>query len=396
MQIFSTPDSAAYGKPSVCALLETLIATAISGFVAIHYQTLVHVAVGACVAPFLLLRTPESVALGLRWFSQIVPGGTVNDVWWQIGMLLRTLALSICIRVIATIRYGFKGIPAMPRNWVQVVLCTDMKSGVEFVPGSGLIQDTCKKFTSSHDDYDDVIMDGLYFFLIISFAIGVPILAMIGFFGRIPTIALMFKNPIFVVYCIFMWSMIALLSANVFVIYFAASLYRFCLKTTALIWIPLIYVAYSAYHQKLSLHGQLGEIRYSPLWKIVRGVAWVSLLLFCFKLLILPLIIDWWNNQDWARVINIYVMPNIIHPWHIAATLNGLITLLTHYYFFDRAPIRLNEGVWSDRFVVIGLQTFTFVRGIISIYTISVGIWLTVVAAMSMKWPEWSSDFLPG
>jgi hypothetical protein len=167
------------------------------------------------------------------------------------------------------------------------------------------------------------------------------------------------------------------------------------LKSTAIIWLPLVYVAHTTFDKTVPLSVQLQEIRKSALWKLIRVISWVTIALLVFKVVILPTMIDVWNSQPWAGVLNIYVMPNEIHPWHIATGLNSAITLLGFYYFLDRAPRRIFEGVWKEAGVLRTLQIFIFVRGMISMYTISVGLYLTVIAAERMKWPAWSWRIVP-
>jgi hypothetical protein len=177
--------------------------------------------------------------------------------------------------------------------------------------------------------------------------------------------------------------------------YVLAYLYRLSLKSTALIWLPLVYVVHITFDGSVKLSVQLEEMRQSALWKILRILSWVTLVLLAAKIVILPTIIDWWNSQLWTKVLDVYVMPNVIHPWHLATGLNSVIALLGFYYFIDRAPLRLSEGIWTETKVLRGLQVFTFVRGTISIYTILVGLYLTVSAARSMNWPAWSGRIVP-
>ena len=61
----STPESFARGAVSILALLETLAAMALYAYIAFRYGTF-HLTVAACIAPFLLLRTDESVRFALH------------------------------------------------------------------------------------------------------------------------------------------------------------------------------------------------------------------------------------------------------------------------------------------------------------------------------------------
>src|SRR5882757_2652465 len=99
MRLWSTEQSVAKNEPTIMALAETLLAVAISVGIAIRYQTLAHVALSACIAPLLLMRSPESVALGVRWFNRIKPekpAEAPNMV--TVGLLyLRILASSVTV-----------------------------------------------------------------------------------------------------------------------------------------------------------------------------------------------------------------------------------------------------------------------------------------------------------
>ena len=42
-----------------------------------------------------------------------------------------------------------------------------------------------------------------------------------------------------------------------------------------------------------------------------------------------------------------------------------------------------------------GIRMFVFLRGFVSIYTISIGIYLTFKAAEKLNLPEWSGNYFP-
>ena len=54
---YSTVESAVERKVSVLAIVETAAAAALYVFIAVHYETYLHLAISSSVAPFLLLRT---------------------------------------------------------------------------------------------------------------------------------------------------------------------------------------------------------------------------------------------------------------------------------------------------------------------------------------------------
>jgi hypothetical protein len=75
---YSTVESAENLEFSVLAVLESVGAVTLSLWLAWHFQTYTHLMVAIVIAPLLLLRTDESVELGLRWyggFLEFMSGG---------------------------------------------------------------------------------------------------------------------------------------------------------------------------------------------------------------------------------------------------------------------------------------------------------------------------------
>ena len=64
----ATLDSRAAGKVSVLACVETVFAVALNWWIAIRWDTHWHLVSSVFIAPLLLLRSPESIAAGVRWF----------------------------------------------------------------------------------------------------------------------------------------------------------------------------------------------------------------------------------------------------------------------------------------------------------------------------------------
>jgi hypothetical protein len=63
---WSTDKSVADSVPS--AALETVVAVGAYWAIAIYFETTTHLWVSICVAPLLLLRSDQSIAVGARWF----------------------------------------------------------------------------------------------------------------------------------------------------------------------------------------------------------------------------------------------------------------------------------------------------------------------------------------
>jgi len=141
----SSPITAEKCELSILALLETSFAVSIYIWLAIEGYT-IHLITSACIAPFLLLRTPESVKLALYRGENVIV--TIIEFFYQfmdiphpiyIHVIRRLSIFSIttfcvaigffCIRCISTyfmvIHKPIKSINSIPRNWWRIVGCVD-------------------------------------------------------------------------------------------------------------------------------------------------------------------------------------------------------------------------------------------------------------------------------
>lgn len=67
--VWSTPETVQNDVPSVTAILETVIAVPLYWWIALQVGTVLPLLISTVVAPLVLLRSDQSVALGLRWFQ---------------------------------------------------------------------------------------------------------------------------------------------------------------------------------------------------------------------------------------------------------------------------------------------------------------------------------------
>jgi len=190
---WSTSASVKARQPSVMAFLETVSAILTYLWLANYLGVLVPLCCAAAVAPFFLLRSDESVALGLLWFSRLdktewyewrwtpnfysllatfvaaefasaivivfyAPYSADNSLFssYAIALLLSLLALpfllagptpiilaSLVIRFAATAVHLSAGIKRMPENFRVLVLCMSPSQVPELVPG---LNETASKY----------------------------------------------------------------------------------------------------------------------------------------------------------------------------------------------------------------------------------------------------------
>src|SRR3954452_10871709 len=131
---WSTTESIQNDVPSVTAIIETLIAVPLYWWVALQVGMLPSLLIGAAVAPLVLLRSEESVALGLKWLlifeARRAPAISQNlslrqrYFLWSIG--LASFLLSLFLTFNLTGNMNFTG----PSLWMGAI---KISSGVILV-----------------------------------------------------------------------------------------------------------------------------------------------------------------------------------------------------------------------------------------------------------------------
>jgi hypothetical protein len=140
---WSTHETIANEKPSVTAVVETIVAVPVYWWIALHVGLVLPLLISAAVAPLVLLRSEQSVARGVRWFLWIERATEDFVMRLERRSLLLTIATLICliliastsIRFAATICFIQAGLQELPRNFRRIVICTSPAQIPELVPG---------------------------------------------------------------------------------------------------------------------------------------------------------------------------------------------------------------------------------------------------------------------
>ena len=153
MRWYSTPESFDKGEVSALAIAEVIVAITVAVGIAVHFDTLRHVAVSALIAPFLLLRTEESIRLGFRIWEWLddrwvkVFGKILDDLpMWLLAVLMLPLVVLPIMLIaavarffsvaIAAVRNPIGAVRAAPSNWQRQTLCIDSAHPPELLPGA--------------------------------------------------------------------------------------------------------------------------------------------------------------------------------------------------------------------------------------------------------------------
>jgi hypothetical protein len=172
-------------------------------------------------------------------------------------------------------------------------------------------------------------------------------------------------------------------------IYILAGLYRWSLKSTALIWSPLVWAFRPIRASESTLQFVRGLLTLS-IYRFARWYSGLVLILFAGKFYIwltwieiagkLKVIYGW-------SLISSYLLPESIPLWHLSAVANGLLTWMI-YFRAERYLHLVNSGVAvsdnaMDRFLTVTFYT----RNVLSIYTAICTLYITKELAGIVELP---------
>ena len=333
--------STAPGQVSVLAIVETILAMAVAIGLGIWLNRWGYVFLASLVAPLLLLRTDESVQLGItlfkpdvEWVRRRLP---MNE--WHTGfsgpfliqvrkvarftilkMFLNGLyvtAWSISVRIAATLwtvaRHPFHSLRAILVNWKEACLITDFTKELEFMPGL--------RFSSP---------GALFLF------VGMP-----G--PPAPTHTECLRQNLPIAPRILAYTTMACLGvlalpfavgcavgAGGSLIHMAAWWYRFSLKSTAIVWLPLLYVAtdVAADPKTWSAKRRLLTICTAATAKVMRVYALVVglflLAKFGSQIVWYKTIAAWERSSEWLSRISPLLRPIDVPVWQVCSLINAV------------------------------------------------------------------------
>lgn len=361
---------------SVLAVLETLVAIGIYAYIAFNFGTL-HLTVSAMIAPLLLLRTERSTEIGLQLMERVRRTSVavcdkLSLRWSQdlsmialiVFFLLPMIAVScLIVRIIATmyctVRAPLQALRAIPSNWFRSVARVDSTTVLEAIPGSLDSSMLSRIGDCSHGCWvidRDMFLDDWYQSYGAWDRFVVVLMALVYY----PSVGL------------------------------PAIIYRWSVKGTALIYSPLIYIVATSFSDDTT--NKLLDIKELAVHRLVRIYSVFVILIFVAKIYLFS---AWshlsgiWNKIPAVDLVNAYVVPEAIPPWHIVALLNACLTWLV-FFCADYMLARLNRNVGSasvPRYVTQSIQWIWFVRGLMSLYTIACALYITASMVPQVDWP---------
>jgi len=213
MPLVSSRESVRRGRVSALAIVETIAASGVSFWFAWKHDSVEHIAIASTLAPFLLLRTRLSTWYTIRVLSSLsggifstnrrnLEGDTAGGIRFLAVFVLQPIIRIICtIRVF--LRHPLVSIQMIPSNFYRNLFVTDFFFSPQVMPGS--------------DEIAGQVLNELNAYRLIKILCkpeGI-IDAIVGIILIVPLLVVAFS-------------------------------YRVAIKSTALIWLPLLWIIYQS------------------------------------------------------------------------------------------------------------------------------------------------------
>ena len=373
MRCFSTLRSADAREVSILAILETLVAISLSVGIAMKLGTVKWIVLSAALAPLLLLRTQRSKELGLKLFDILCgwvtrhasPGWGFEyfSILWMVAAVTAPVA-RLLATILTVLRHPILSLRSIPSNWFRTTFCVDVCCPLEVVPGyeAAGIDDSLKL---------SMVMPQL------SFEMG-------GFKSEPPV------RRIAIIILLLAFGGI-LIVGHLALIFIPCLIYRWSLKATCLIYSPLLWVVSTTFRKIDDVTLALRRLRESDLYRVTVCYSVCVVLAFSLKIFLMiqwDTFAEWWNATKLSQFLSIYVVPAAVPVWQIAACVNGVLAIAL-FIFVGAALRRIGHtDSWPEGTIETILRSTTFVRWLLTVYTITCTAYITAQSVKGWTLPK--------
>jgi hypothetical protein len=393
IRYFSTPLSADRGEISILSVAETISAILISFGFAWFWGTAFHIAVSASLAPLFLLRTKRSTVISIKLLKVVLEKlnkyeGFIYVLLWFLVLPFAVVTIKIIAISVVLITRPLSSLSAIPFNWRRIVLGVDSHYPPELVPGWERYasknnkpgQDIYMTFWPLAKHTALLLQDTFRTikYNLIRILKGDPIEKEI----MLKQLRMALHNTLWL--------------ASSFFSFLISIPFRFSLKSTAIIWSPLLWIFWNL-PLKRSIINHFILIKTQDINKFIRFYSVVIIILFSIKLYVyinLSRIADGVKRYILETNLTPYIEPKSIPSWQIASATNAIITWGI-YLFADSYLKSLDVGDYerlsphTTRWI---LGSAIFVRCMLSlwvIYCLLYLAWLTEWPHFAIQWAPW-------
>lgn len=184
-----------------------------------------------------------------------------------------------------------------------------------------------------------------------------------------------------------------LLTAALIPMFIVALAYRWTIKGTAILWMPLLWIVQGAF--LVPVNQQMVEVREVLFYRLALLYSCAVLLVFALKIWGFLSVLDHCAKLLNVAVCEYVIVPVDVPPWQLAAVINAVLGVAL-FLASDLLLVRLRHGIhFSDYIWSPFIKWLRFCRGVLTIYTVACAIY--IVAVMSERWvlPPLGTRFFP-
>lgn len=353
MRLVSSRESLRHGDPSVLAIIETIVASGLSVWLAWKQSTVEHIVIASALAPVVLLRTGMSTRYTIFVARRIYEHRS-NECWRAILPTIIPFIKIFCSARVATKRPIYS-ISQIPNNYYRNIFQLDLFISPSLVYGSEEFTTAQNKFIYGSDVYN--IMRNLFNFMIKidSNKKGLAILAIIIYMLIIVT------PPIVL---------------------------RLTIKSTALLWLPLLWLIQRSKPGTLVLDRiKLNII--APWSKVMLVYSIFVLVGFCLKMFWLfevqSLDLAGWGPLGLLAIR--MVAPLDLPIWQVACAINAVFAWL--FFFRGKQHLLAKDSceAWPVPWVEREYVAYQAIRTTLSLYIIACTFYIAATTAWTTEWP---------
>jgi hypothetical protein len=164
--------------------------------------------------------------------------------------------------------------------------------------------------------------------------------------------------------------------------------YRWALKSTAVLWLPLIWIIVQS--RSRDIFARLAVIARSSWARLTLGYSVVVLVAFLVKL---ALLYGYWRFPSLSSLGQLGAAatkladPVRLPLWQVASAFNAALAWVFYFHADMHLLTRGTAEAWPEKWIKREYSAVTATRWIITFYTLACTFYITTTVAWSTQWP---------
>jgi hypothetical protein len=373
LPLVSILESASKGKPSLLAMVETIFASGASLWLSWKTNSIEHIVIASALAPFVLLRTPLSTRYTMYRLNTVEEkwrqGNASLDIWFWILPLIKILC---SIRVL--IRQPLASISNIPSNFYKHILVLDFFVPPQIVPGSEEISDRQSSTLSSSNIYQLPRINLRAGRRVNQYLEDVAK-------GDDPATGLYWYGHLTRQQNRFFWGTIFIILLTL--------MFRFSVKSTAIVWLPLLWIIAQSRPGERVLDRVYVQIS-QPYYKVVLIWSVIVMLAMIFKVGLLFAVWRFWQLERLGPLgvfTTRLVAPYDLPIWQVTSAVSAVLAWVWYFCAKRHLIAKDTTEAWPESWLKTQYVTFQVIRTILTLYTIFCTFVIGAATAWQMEWP---------